>query len=147
MAHTPFNTEPRVNMSHPAPAALQTLMSLEPLIYAANDGHDRRHFDALLAPDFWEVGASGQRYSREFVLDTLEKRQLQPFEEAWEASEHRLQEIAPMHYLLTYTLRQPTRVSRRATLWRVSEQGWQMVYHQGTVVVESGTRTPTAVPQ
>jgi hypothetical protein len=112
---------------------LQALAALEPLIYAANDGACRAHFEALLAPDFWEVGASGQRYSREHVLEVLEARQRQPFEQAWQTTDGHVQPLAPDLYLYTYTLTQPTRVSRRATVWRQTPQGWQMVYHQGTV--------------
>jgi hypothetical protein len=117
-------------------AILGQLQALEPLIYAANDGQQpRAHFEALLAPGFWEIGASGCIYTRDVVLDTLEARQLAPRTEAWSASEHRVQLLAPDLYLLTYTLTQPTRVSRRATVWRATPAGWQMVYHQGTVLL------------
>jgi hypothetical protein len=127
--------------SSPAPHALPTdtlhaLRQLEPLIYAANSGHTRDHFEALLAPGFWEVGASGKRYSREFVLDTLEHRCAHPVDETWDVSDLRVQAIAEDLCLFTYTLHQPTRVSRRATLWRRTAAGWQMVYHQGTPVAE-----------
>jgi hypothetical protein len=116
-------------------AVMAQLRQLEPLIYAANAGATRSHFEALLAPDFWEVGASGQRYEREFVLQTLASRQAQPFEQAWSTTSHEVKRLAPDLYLHTYTLTQPTRVSRRATLWRLMPQGWQMVYHQGTPVL------------
>lgn len=113
---------------------LTQLKALEPLIYAANDGQQRAYFERLLAPDFWEVGASGKVYDRTFVLDALEARQAEPREEAWQARDFRLEEIAPGCFLLTYLLAQPTRLSRRATLWQQTEQGWKMRYHQGTVV-------------
>lgn len=118
-----------------APLLLE-LRQLEPLIYAANDGHERAHFERLLAPDFWEVGASGKRYDRSFVLDVLQDRHRKPTQETWQTSDFRLQEIAAHHYLLTYTLHQPTRMSRRATLWRRIDTGWHMVYHQGTTVID-----------
>lgn len=114
---------------------LTQLKALEPLIYAANDGQQRAHFDRLLAPDFWEVGASGKVYDRAFVLDTLEVRQAAPREEKWQASDFRLEELSPGNFLLTYLLEQPTRLSRRATLWQQTQQGWKMRYHQGTVVL------------
>lgn len=37
-------------------------------------------------------------------------------------------------YLLTYTLLQGERVTRRATLWRRRGGEWKIVYHQGTIV-------------
>jgi hypothetical protein len=117
-------------------AILEQLQALEPLIYAANDGQrPRAHFEQLLVPGFWEVGASGRIYTRDVVLDTLEARQLAPRAEAWLAGEHGVQQLAPDLYLFTYTLSQPTRVSRRASVWRHTPAGWQLVYHQGTVVV------------
>lgn len=118
-------------------SVLIQLQALEPLIYAANDGKQRTHFERLLAPEFWEVGASGKVYDRTFVLDALEARQASPREEAWHARDYRLEEIAPHHFLLTYLLDQPTRRSRRATIWQHTAQGWTMRYHQGTVVEQA----------
>ncbi|MEH2274974.1 MAG: hypothetical protein V7K40_09355 [Nostoc sp.] len=37
--------------------------------------------------DFWEVRASGCRYSRDNILDTLEKRYENPTEEIWETKD------------------------------------------------------------
>jgi len=80
------------------------------------------------------VGASGRRYSREFILDTLETRRLQPIEDIWETRGFHCLEVAPGNYLVTYTLHQGARVTRRATLWRRTVAGWKVLYHQGTVV-------------
>ena len=126
--------EPKLHTPDHLRPVLSALSALEPLIYAANAGARRDHFERLLAPGFWEVGASGQRYSRDHVLATLHVRQQQPFEQAWQASDHHVAQVAPGLYLYTYTLVQPTRTSRRATLWQEASGGWQMVYHQGTVV-------------
>jgi hypothetical protein len=38
-------------------------------------GTTRAHFENITTADFWEVGASGRRYSREDVLAELERRQ------------------------------------------------------------------------
>ena len=74
------------------------------------------------------------RYSREYVLDTLVQRYLEPHEDEWKADDFYCQEVAPENYLLTYTLRQGPRVTRRATIWRRTQRGWVIVYHQGTIV-------------
>lgn len=117
------------------PSILAALQALEPLIYAANDGKTRAYFEQLLAPDFWEVGASGTIYSRAFVLSTLEERNQNPRVEAWHTFGFDLRRVEAHHFLLTYSLQQPTRLSRRATLWRQTGAGWQMVYHQGTPIL------------
>jgi hypothetical protein len=113
---------------------LEQLKQLEPLIYSANDGKAREHFEHLLAPEFWEIGASGQQYSRQFVLDVLEARHKTPYTETWQATDHHLQMIATDLYLFSYTLHQPTRISKRTSIWRQAECGWKLVYHQGTVI-------------
>ncbi len=114
-------------------AILEALKPLEPLIYVANAGASREHFEALLAPEFWEIAASGKRYSREYVINTLEERQQKPFKQAWHTSDYFLQPLANQFFLLTYTLHQPTRISQRTSLWRSVGDTWQLVYHQGTV--------------
>jgi hypothetical protein len=113
---------------------LEALKSREPIFHRPEWGTTREDFDAMCETDFWEVGASGQRYSREYVLDTLEKRHLQAHDDHWETSEFHCKEIAAHHYLLTYTLKQDERITRRCTFWRHTQSGWKIVYHQGTVV-------------
>lgn len=36
--------------------------------------------------------------------------------------------------LATYQLAQGERLTRRASIWRETPSGWQIVYHQGTVM-------------
>ena len=46
-----------------------------------------------------------------------------------------VREIAPQTYLLTYTLGDGVRLTRRLTVWQGgSEAGWKILFHQGTVV-------------
>jgi hypothetical protein len=113
---------------------LSDLMAREPLFHRPEFGTTREDFDRMMAPDFWEVTASGRRVSREFVLNLLPGRYKNPTEEIWEIADFLCQEIAPDNYLITYTLFQNQRVTRRATLWRRTSQGWQIVFHQGTLV-------------
>ncbi|WP_062537057.1 DUF4440 domain-containing protein, partial [Mizugakiibacter sediminis] len=97
----------------------------------------RADYEAMMDEDFWEVGASGKRYSREFVLAVLEERRRNPVEERWETRDFHCRALGADTYLLTYTLRQDARLTRRATVWRRAPQGWKIVYHQGTLVQEA----------
>jgi len=110
------------------------LIAREPIFHRPELGTSRANFEAMVAPDFWEVGASGRRYSKQYVLDTLEERYSRPHHDAWRTEDFYCQEIASDNYLLTYTLHQDTRVTRRSTLWRRTPDGWLIVYHQGTIV-------------
>ena len=110
------------------------LAAREPLFHRPEFGTTRQDFDQMMVEEFWEVGASGQVYSRAFVLDTLEQRHRGPVMEDLEVTNFGCQPLAAGLFLATYTLNQSGRVSRRASLWRQTPVGWQVVYHQGTIV-------------
>jgi hypothetical protein len=128
------STEPTLSTAPHLLAVLEELKRREPIFHRPEWGTTRGDFDNMTDAAFWEVGASGRRYSREFILDTLENRALQGYEDLWETLDFRCLEIAPDNYLVTYTLLQGARVTRRATLWRRMSSGWKILYHQGTVV-------------
>lgn len=116
-------------------AVLDELRQREPVFHRLESGTKRADLENMMDPDFCEVGASGRRYGREYVLDILEKRFDNPEEDIWESRDFHCVELARDTYLVTYTLlQQKQRVTRRASIWRRTRQGWKIVYHQGTVV-------------
>jgi hypothetical protein len=52
-------------------AVLEELRRREPIFHVAEFGTTIADFEPLMSPDYWEVGASGRRYSREFILAHL----------------------------------------------------------------------------
>jgi hypothetical protein len=124
MTHTQTVPEPL--------AVLDELKRREPLFHRPEYGTTRQDFERMIDPAFREVGASGRRYDRAHVLDVLERRLHEPVEEDWKTADFRCLEIAADNYLLTYTLAQGERITRRATLWRRTADGWRVLYHQGT---------------
>ena len=111
------------------------LSAREPIFHTKRFGRNLEDFERGTAPDFWEVGASGRRYSREFILGMRRKDTLVDADEAgWKATGFGLRQLGPDCYLLTYTLDQVGRLTRRATIWERVAEGWRLVYHQGTVV-------------
>jgi hypothetical protein len=124
-----FTTKPELA------GVLAELIAREPIFHRPEFGTTRADFERMMAEDFWETGASGRRYSREFVLDVLEKRFSKPHEDVWEARDFCCRRLGYETYLLTYTLLQDKqRLTRRATIWQSTADGWKIVYHQGTVV-------------
>lgn len=113
---------------------LNELIQREQIFHRPELGTTRADFEQMTEGTFWEVGASGRRYSRQYVLDEMEKRYASPEEDTWQTSDFHCLEIAAENYLVTYTLIQGTRITRRSTIWRQTPQGWKIVYHQGTVV-------------
>ena len=117
---------------------LAELQRREPIFHRPEFGTGRRDFEDMTDADFWETGASGRRYSRQYVIDTLVERHTSPHDDVWEARGFHCAELARDAYLLTYTLVQDhTRVTRRATIWRLTQDGWKILYHQGTLVAAS----------
>ncbi len=112
---------------------LHELMQCESRLHHPEPDLIRADFERMVDAAFWEVGASGRRYSRESVLDVLERRVANQAEEAWSTRDAHCFEIAADNYLLTYTLTHSGRVTHRASLWRRTGDGWKIVYHQGTI--------------
>jgi hypothetical protein len=138
---TQLSSEQGRNEPRSAPATspelctvLEELRQREPIFHHPEFGTTRRDYEAMTDPEFWEVGASGRRYSRAFVLDTLENRAPDADESKWLTRDFLCREIGADNYLLTYTLHQEARITRRATLWRRTASGWKALYHQGTIV-------------
>ena len=114
---------------------LEELRRREPIFHRPEFASDQAGFEQMMAPDYWEVGASGRRYSRDFILRTLEENPPVHADTAgWQSSDHQCRRLGPDTYLFTYTLRQGDRVTRRVTIWLNTPDGWQILYHQGTIV-------------
>jgi hypothetical protein len=113
------------------------LRALEPIFHHPELGTSREVYEAMTETDFWEVGASGRRYSRESIVQTLLERYVQPYKDDWKTEDFYCQALAENLYLLAYTLLQGPRVTRRTTSWRRDANQWKIVFHQGTVVEDT----------
>ena len=136
--------------THTEPELLTVLAELrrrEPIFHSQEFGTCSSDFERSTAIDYWEVGASGRRYSRAFILNELYP-QAPAFADAlgWETRDHALRQLGPDTYLMTYVLQQGDRLTRRATIWRRTIDGWCVLYHQGTIVsVEEDDVVPVKV--
>lgn len=119
-------------------SVLEELISREPIFHRPEWGTTRADFENMTVADFWEVGASPRRYSREDVLAELDRRRENPNVDIWEAGGFHCRDLGKDVYLLTYTLLQDKeRLTRRSTIWQRSRDGWKIVFHQGTIVQDS----------
>ena len=124
---------------------LEELRLLDPIFHTAAFGTTLADFDRRMAPDYWEVGASGRRYSRDLILAGLaEHPPVNAAEAGWTWSGLGLRQLGPETWLLTYTLDQNGRITRRSTLWRRTNGAWQILYHQGTIVAGADNTVPQA---
>jgi len=114
---------------------LDELRSREPIFHTERFGRSLKEFERSTVPDFWEVGASGRRYSRAFILEMRGREALVDADAAgWKATGFGLRRLGPDCFLLTYTLDQQGRITRRTTVWERVGEDWRIVYHQGTIV-------------
>ena len=118
---------------------LAELVQCESIFHRAGSGTSRADFERMLAEGFCEIGASGRRYSNAETLDILEQRVAVPRDDVWETSDFHCRKLASGVYLLTYNLVQnKDRYTRRMSIWQHSAEGWEIVYHQGTIIQETG---------
>lgn len=127
--------EPELKTDPSLTEILAELSHREPIFHRPEFGTTRAELERMMVDDFWETGASGRRYSRDFVLDELERRRENPPADVWQNSDFYCRRLGPDTYLLTYTLVQDQgRRTRRMTIWQQTPEGWKAVYHQGTIV-------------
>lgn len=116
-------------------AILAELQPREPIFHRADIYRTAEEFERLMAPAYWEVGASGRRYSRAFILRHLaENAPLDADAAGWTTTDFACQHLSLETFLLTYTLAQGDRRTRRATIWQRAKNAWRILYHQGTII-------------
>ena len=90
---------------------------------------------ALIADEFIEIGSSGRIYSKQEVIEALQKEP--PFEGSIAEFEGR--QLTPKIFLITYRMvesqkntAQP-RMSTRSSIWKQIDGQWKIIFHQGTL--------------
>ncbi|WP_338894798.1 DUF4440 domain-containing protein [Streptomyces sp. TG1A-60] len=87
----------------------------------------------LLDPEFTEIGASGRRWDTKSILTVTSGGSVSP-ESPVKVSEMSGVVLAPGVVHLTYFADNQGRRAWRSSLWRLTEMGWRMYFHQGTLV-------------
>ncbi|WP_371785395.1 nuclear transport factor 2 family protein [Streptosporangium subroseum] len=89
-------------------------------------------FRELLDPEFTEIGASGRRWDAESILTVMSAGTVSP-ESPVKVSE--MSGVVPTRGIvhLTYFADNQGRRAWRSSLWRLTETGWRVYFHQGTL--------------
>lgn len=90
----------------------------------------RQRVDALLHPDFSEFGASGRVWDRDSIMAMLAGTD--PDGPPAVASRMRGVRLAPDLVHLTFDTDADGRRAHRSSLWRRTDRGWRLYFHQGT---------------
>ncbi|OAR22653.1 DUF4440 domain-containing protein [Streptomyces sp. ERV7] len=85
----------------------------------------------FLDPEFTEIGASGRRWDRDSILAATGDGTVSE-ESPIKVEEMSGTVLAPGVVHLTYVSEHEGRRARRSSLWRLTETGWRMYFHQGT---------------
>lgn len=110
------------------------LLGYEPIFHRDRFGETRADYLARTDEDYWEVGASGQIYERDYVVDAVVRRGKVEGDENWVVSDPCCRQVGEDTFALTYQLDQAGRLTRRVTIWRRERGRWKILYHQGTII-------------
>ena len=115
-----------------------TLRGLEEILLTPEGRGDPKVVRRLIAEDFVEFGSSGTVYRKPEIVRFLaeEAREAEPG--AVTTADWEVSSLADQIALVTYRATRHaaggggTVSSLRSSIWRRTEAGWQMVFHQGT---------------
>ncbi|MET9079899.1 DUF4440 domain-containing protein [Streptomyces sp. NPDC004232] len=85
----------------------------------------------LLDSEFTEIGASGRRWDVQSILTAMSGSV--SAESPVKVSELSGAVVAPGVVHVTYFADNQGRRVRRSSVWRLTERGWRMYFHQGTL--------------
>ena len=103
------------------------LRLLQPLVRASPVDLDK-----LLHPDFIEFGASGRKWDRSQMITSLASGQLPGEEAPIVVSDITGVRLADDVVHVTYVSLRDQRYACRSSIWRRTDTGWRIYFHQGT---------------
>lgn len=112
---------------------MQTVIESEIAMLQSQVRRAERRLEDLLHPDYFEFGASGRRFSRYETVQTL-TGQPSSGRSAVVASQVSGERLAPDVVLVTYVSYEGQRRCWRSSLWRQTDTGWRLYFHQGTPI-------------
>ena len=104
------------------------LQRLEEGMWCSETRGDRAWMETQLGPDFFEFGQSGRRYDRSEVLDV----EVGEIDAVLPLNDFRCTSLGDSHVLVTYQIECYGARSNRSSIWRRTDTGWTMEFHQGT---------------
>lgn len=112
----------------------QRIYDLEMKLLSTEIRKSPHELSQLFSDDFVEFGSSGKVYNKPEVVHAL---QHEP-ETKFEVVDFKINPLSPEVVLATYRVKKirveenKTTQSLRSSIWKLSDIGWQLVFHQGT---------------
>lgn len=107
------------------------LLELESALWKSETRYNLEFQERTFAPDFFEFGRSGRRYTRSELIRTSTS----PIRARFPLQEFNVAHIEANTYLVTYVseaLFETLERANRCSLWTKTDKGWQLRFHQGT---------------
>ncbi|MGX1880491.1 nuclear transport factor 2 family protein [Streptomyces sp. NPDC055287] len=95
----------------------------------------------LLHPDFHEFGVSGRRWDRDSIIASLTAESASTARPITTTRMKGVQ-LAPGLVQLTFDTDSSGRRAHRSSLWRLTDRGWLLYFHQGTPYEEETEEDP-----
>ena len=94
--------------------------------------------DQLIADTFYEIGASGKIYTKKDLLESLPLEAVNNCSLGQsEVTDFELNRISEDLIRVNYTLKEKTRNTQRTSIWEMKGAHYQMIFHQGTVILKN----------
>ncbi|MEU6954022.1 nuclear transport factor 2 family protein [Streptomyces sp. NPDC045714] len=131
-------------MAEPTPAVAAAiegeLRLLDPLVRASAE-----LLASLLHPEFREIGTSGRLWTRETIIASLTAESA-PRPGPLTASRMRGSQLCADLVHLTFDTESKGVRSHRSSLWRLTQRGWRLYFHQATPFDDDSLVDPFAGP-
>ena len=113
-----------------------TLLALELALARRDEAAIPGGYEAVLAPDFLEIGSSGRLWTRAEILESLHA---EPPNASVTIESFQAADLGPDVVLASYDTHGITsggeeRRSRRSSIWVRHDDRWQIRFHQGTPI-------------
>jgi hypothetical protein len=106
------------------------IYKLEMLLLTRPAELSKDKISSLISDDFYEFGSSGKIWRKPDLVKLLPSQE--PFE--GRIDDFRVLALSSTIFLATYKLSGAKRTSLRPSIWRLENNSWQMVFHQGTPI-------------
>jgi len=111
----------------------EKLKKREESLWIAKTRFDNDYMEQILAPDFFEFGRSGKTYQRS---DTL-SHEYREINATLPLKNFKIHPVSDDTVLITYISEvqdETLEIGNRSSLWIKTPTGWQLRFHQGTIV-------------
>lgn len=90
----------------------------------------KQKLNELIDDEFIEIGISGKIYNKQDVLNSL------PYENArkFDVNDFNFLNLNKNIILTTYKTDENLNAALRSSIWRKSDNGWKLIFHQGTKI-------------